>query len=121
MNRKIILLAMLLSPAVCFAQSAPPAPVTVDHAKRDTYFAELWVSGTVVSQHDARIAAETDGRITWVADVGTRIAAGEVIARIDDTDLQLTLRDNEAMLESLHIQSQYQESNLKRLNRLSEK
>jgi RND family efflux transporter MFP subunit len=120
MNKRQILMALLLSPTIGFAQAPPPAPVTVDEARRDTYFAELWVSGTVVSQHDARISAETDGRITWVADVGSRIAAGETIARIDDADLQLTLRDNQAMLESLQIQKQYLESNLKRLNKLSE-
>jgi RND family efflux transporter MFP subunit len=103
-----------------WAQEAPPAPVEVDQAKLDTYFTALWVSGTVVSQHDARIAAETDGRITWVADVGTHIAAGESIARIDDGDLQLTLSDNQAQLESLLAQQRYQQSNSERLKRLAE-
>jgi len=118
MNRKLILMMLLASPLTGWAQS--PAPVTVDEARQDTYFAELWVSGTVVSRHDARIAAETDGRVIWVAEAGSRIKAGETIARIDDTDLQLTLRDNQAVLESLRIQQQYRESNLKRLNKLSE-
>ncbi len=49
---------------------APAAPVVIEKAQRDTFSATLWVSGTVISQNDARIAAETDGRITWVADVG---------------------------------------------------
>ena len=68
---------------------------------QDTFSASLWVSGTVISRNDARIAAETDGRITWVAEVGSRIEAGQPFATIDDTDLRLELRDNQAQLESL--------------------
>jgi len=120
MKRNRLLLFALLTPFSISAQTPPPAPVEIDQARRDTYFSSLWVSGTVVSQHDARIAAETDGRITWVADVGSRIAAGGVIARIDDGDLQLTLNDNQAQLDSLRAQQRYQESNAKRLQQLAE-
>ena len=121
MNRKWTLLLLLAAPMTGWPQSTPPAPVEIDQARRDTYFSALWVSGTVVSQHDARIAAETDGRITWIADVGTHIAAGEIIARIDDGDLQLMLSDNQAQLESLRSQQRYQENNTGRLQQLAEK
>jgi len=120
MKCKLTCLFLLALPLGAWAQSSPPAPVQIDQARRDTYFASLWVSGTVVSRHDARIAAETDGRITWVADVGTRIAAGDAIARIDDGDLQLTLSDNQARLKSLRAQQRYQESNAERLQQLAE-
>ncbi|HSM69439.1 MAG TPA: hypothetical protein VK830_06970, partial [Xanthomonadales bacterium] len=57
-----LILALLL-PAAALAQQPqqPPAPVVVEAAKRDLYSATLWVSGTVISRNDARIAAETDG------------------------------------------------------------
>lgn len=107
-------------PAVVLAQpGAQAAPVSVEAARRDTFSASLWVSGTVISRNDSRIAAETDGRLTWVADVGTRIAFGEPIATIDDTDLRLDLRDSEAQLESLKAQRRYQIANLERLQRLA--
>ena len=73
----------------------------------------------VISRNDARIGAETDGRITWVAEVGERIEAGEAIARVDDTGLQLQLEDNRALLDSLQAQERYQQSNLDRLDRLA--
>lgn len=117
---KALLALSLIAPTALLAQAPPPSPVTVEQARRDTFFAAQWVSGTVVSQHDARVAAETDGRITWVADVGARIAAGEAIARIDDADLQLALADNKARLESLRAQKRYQDSNAARLERLAE-
>jgi RND family efflux transporter MFP subunit len=91
----------------------------VDEARRDTFNATLAVPGTVISQHDARIAAETDGRLTWVAEVGTRIAKGEAFARIDDEDLKLSLIDNQAQLASLQAQQRYQQSNLQRLQKLA--
>jgi RND family efflux transporter MFP subunit len=110
---------LLLSPLMAWSQSPPPASVTVDEARRDTFHATLSVPGTVISQHDARVAAETDGRLNWVAEVGTRIAKGEAFARIDDTDLKLSLADNRAQLESLRAQHRYQESTLQRLKKLA--
>ena len=97
----------------------PPAPVQVDEARHDLFSAALWVPGTVISRNDARIGAETDGRITWVAEVGDRVEAGQPVARVDDTDLRLGLEDNRARLASLHAQQRYQTSNLERLERLA--
>jgi RND family efflux transporter MFP subunit len=102
------------------AQSAPPAPVAVDEAKLDTFSASLWVSGTVISRNDARIAAETDGRIVWVAEVGETVEKGHPIASIDATDLRLELQDNQAMLESLAARERYLKNNLARLTRLAQ-
>ena len=119
MNRSVLLMLLGLAFSPGWAQSVPPAPVVVDEARKDTFSAVLWVSGTVISRHDARIGAETDGRITWVAEVGTRIGNAEPLATIDDTDLQLDLRDNQAQLARLHAQKRYQENNFKRLNQLT--
>ena len=125
MNRytKISLL-LCLFPVLSWAQEqeqkAPAAPVIVETAQRDTFSATLWVSGTVISQNDAKIAAETDGRITWVADVGSRIEKGEALARIDAQDLRLNLSDSEAQLASLKAQLKYRDSSLQRLEKLAE-
>ena len=124
MNRYTKLaLALCLVPMVSWAedaeQKAPASPVMVETAQRDTFSATLWVSGTVISQNDARIAAETDGRITWVADVGSRIEQGEAIARIDAEDLRLDLADSEAQLASLKSQLKYRDSSLQRFQKLA--
>ena len=119
---RIAILTCLL-PAISLAQDAeqqaPAAPVMVEQAQRDTFSATLWVSGTVISQNDARIAAETDGRITWVADVGSRIEKGQAIARIDANDLRLELADSEARLDSLKSQLKYRDSSLQRFKKLA--
>lgn len=125
MNRYTqIVLALCLFPVASLAEDvkpqAPASPVMVETAQRDTFSATLWVSGTVISQNDARIAAETDGRITWVADVGSRIGKGEAIARIDAEDLRLNLADSEAQLASLKSQLKYRDSSLQRLQKLAD-
>jgi RND family efflux transporter MFP subunit len=121
---RFLLVAAVLVPQVASAQhgapsGAPPAPVVVDEARLDVFSAALWVPGTVISRNDARIGAETDGRITWVAEVGERIEAGRPIARVDDVDLRLNQEDNEARLASLVAQERFQRNNLERLNQLA--
>ena len=125
MNRYTqVALVLCLFPVLSWAeeaeQQAPAAPVIVEKAQRDTFSATLWVSGTVISQNDARIAAETDGRITWVADVGSRIAKGDAIARIDAEDLKLDLADSEAQLGSLKSQLKFRDSSLQRFKKLAD-
>jgi RND family efflux transporter MFP subunit len=115
----LILQVLFLLPVTAWSQSAPPSPVAIDEARLDTFSASLWVSGTVISQNDAHIGAETDGLITWVAQVGETIARGEPIAIIDDTDLGLELEDNRAMLASLQARQRYQKNNLDRLKQLA--
>ena len=115
-------LILCLLPVLTWAQGeqqAPAAPVKVEKAQKDTFSATLWVSGTVISQNDARIAAETDGRIVWVADVGSRISEGDAIARIDAADLRLNLADSEAQLASLKSQLKFRDSSLQRLQKLA--
>ena len=119
MKHIFITTLFVLIQTTAWAQNAPPASVAVDEARADTFSASLWVSGTVISRNDARIAAETDGRITWVAEVGSRIETGKPFATIDDTDLRLELKDNHAQLESLEAQKRYQENNLERLHQLA--
>ena len=119
MKHILLTIITILIHTTAWAQETPPAPVVVDEARADTFAAALWVSGTVISRNDARIAAETDGRITWVAEVGMRIETGEPFATIDDTDLRLELSDNQAQLDSLKAQRHYLENNLERLHLLA--
>lgn len=81
-----------------FAQEAgdtpPPVLVMVDEARAEAITQLTWVPGTVLSQTDSDIASEVDGRITWMAEVGDVIERGEVLAKIDDTRLQITLNQN---------------------------
>ena len=118
-------LALLLSltlPALSWAQGGEPPPVLVQVAPAvgDEVAATLWVPGSVVSLADAEIAAEVSGRVVWVAEVGAMVEAGDPIARVDDTELRLDLRQREAELASLDAQIKYERSQTSRLERLAQ-
>src|SRR5210317_1494981 len=75
--------------SVTFAQQAPAAIVRVAEASVQSIAPETLVPGTVVSRNDARLAAEVTGRLLEVLDVGTKVAKGDVVAKIEDTAIRL--------------------------------
>ncbi|MBY5994144.1 efflux RND transporter periplasmic adaptor subunit [Ferrimonas balearica] len=86
------------------APPAPPAPlVSVTQAQSRDLAPTMTVTGTVHSRHDAQITASVDGRLDWVAEPGTRVRAGEVLARIDKTELALRVAEYEAEIERAGI------------------
>ena len=88
-------------------EEPPPAHVEVASAV-DVALAPLhWSPGSVASREDARIAAEIGGRVDFVAEVGTQVAAGDVLARLDQTPLRLRERQAEADLARLQAQLDY--------------
>jgi RND family efflux transporter MFP subunit len=115
--------ALIGSPAA-FAQDEgqgpPPAPVKVGKASKQAIAPTMSATGTVVSRNDARIAAETPGRLVWVAEPGTYIERGGVIARVDDAALKLRLRDNDATVARLEANRKYLDSQVARFQRLIE-
>jgi RND family efflux transporter MFP subunit len=87
---RTLVLAVTLLPVLAAAQGGPPpAAVRVAEAQLARLSPSIQVPGTVVSRNDARIAAEVNGRLTWIAEIGASVAAGEPVARIDDAELLL--------------------------------
>lgn len=77
-----------------------------------------WVPGSVVSRHDAEIAAEVAGRLVVVGEVGDRLAAGDVVARVDDAALKLRLRADESEIRRLEARLDYLDRQLARIDAL---
>lgn len=97
----------------------PPAKVQVATAELRNMAPQIEVSGTVMSLNDSRIAAEIEGVISWLADVGESVEAGEVIARIDPRLMQVALRRAEANVARLEADLRYREQQLKRAEELA--
>ena len=72
----------------------PPALVEIEEVTAERIAEQIWVPGTVVSRTDSDIAAEVSGRITWMAEVGDLVEAGDVLAKLDDHMLQLNFQQN---------------------------
>lgn len=111
----VVALAMPLQQAR--AQDA--AAVEVASVSEGLASSVVRLPGTVISTRDALIATEISGRLTWVAEVGERVAAGDPVARIDNHRLRLQLRDNEAQIARLDADIQYNRRQIARLQQLA--
>lgn len=78
------------------------------------------VPGTVASRNDARLAAEVQGRLVTVSDVGTRAASGDALATIEDTMLRLRQEELEAEVTRAEARLKYLEAEEQRFASLAE-
>jgi len=74
----------------------------------------------VLSRSDAFLSAEVEGRLLDIAEVGQRFARGEVLARIEDTRLQLRAEELEAEISSVEARLKFLEAELARYQRLAD-
>jgi HlyD family secretion protein len=102
------LIALACAPAVAFAQapasaataqqpSAGPA-ITVTNAKRDEIVQSVVVSGSMIARDEIMVTPEVDGFVITglLAEEGDRVAAGQVLARLSRTTLEVQRAQNEA-------------------------
>jgi hypothetical protein len=64
-----------------------------------TYQVTVPAPGTLRAATTAEVRTVASGAVTWVAALGERVAAGDVVARLDPTDLARDVRDAELALE----------------------
>ena len=96
-------------------------PVVVDVAQLRELAPTAEYSGTVISKDDARISSEVEGRLTWVADVGTLIKKGDVVAKLDDIFLQQQRSEELAIIQSEQAKLSLYEKEVARFQRLIKK
>jgi RND family efflux transporter MFP subunit len=112
-------LGAALAPAA-FAQQAPGAPLSVSvvAAKLMKMAPKMALPGTVVSLNDSHLASEVEGRVAWVANVGTVVAQNDIVARIDSSVAGLQLASDKANVARLSAQVKYDRSQAIRLQNL---
>lgn len=113
-------LLLLAVSAFTFAQDERPALVKVTEASMQNIAPITLVPGTVVSRKDARLSAEVQGRLISVADVGTVVLAGEIVAEIEDTRLRLRQTELQAEVSRAEARLRFLESEDKRFTQLAE-
>lgn len=92
------------------AQSGPPpAPVAVAKAEQRRLAPRSETPGSVVSTRDSLVAAATSGKIEWVAEIGAEVEEGDVIARIEAADAELTRDNGAAEVARLRARADYLE------------
>jgi RND family efflux transporter MFP subunit len=101
--------------------SFPPARVEVAAAEFRDMAPSVDVSGTVVSLNDSHIASEIEGVLTWLADVGAAVDAGDLIARIDPRLIRIEVKRAEANVARLRSDFEYRQRQLERTDELAAK
>lgn len=99
----------------------PPARVEVATAELREMAPTVDISGNVVSLNDAQIASEIEGVLTWLADVGDAVDAGDVIARIDPRLIRIEVTRAEANVARLQSEFAYRQRQLERTEELATK
>lgn len=98
----------------------PPAPVSVAEVREVAIAPTVPVSATIYSRNDVQVTVGVDGQLTFVAEPGTRVAKGEIIARVDDGPLRLQIGEQQALAARARAQLTFLDSQLKRQQSLRE-
>ncbi len=113
----------------------PPAVTVVPAVKRQ-FVDRLFVSGTLVAREEAQVAARIDGLaiVELDAEDGDRVKEGQVLARLDRTQLDALVAENDAatkradaainqaqsMIAQAQAQVQFANSDFDRAHKLAE-
>lgn len=98
----------------------PPAPVVVGEARTTFLAPSVQVPGTVVSKFDSRLASELSAKLQWIAEVGTKVAEGDAVARMEDVTFRLFEMEAQSRVEKEKARVIFLKSEKARLQRLSE-
>lgn len=108
---------VLCSPAL--AQQRPDTPsVGVMQARVVKMAPKTVLPGTVVSRNDSQLASEVEGRVASVAEVGTVVPKGGIVARVDNTLAVTQLASDQANVTRLQAQLLYDRGQAERMETL---
>jgi len=98
----------------------PPASVVVQSVEKLQMSPTVPVTGTVYSRDDVQITLGVEGQLDYVAEPGTRVKKGAVIARIDTTQLELSHAEQQAQAERARAQLKFLDAQLRRQQDLAD-
>lgn len=120
-GRYLVLLLLLCGSVGAQNGGQPAAIVRVATVETRQVQPVSWMPGVVISRNNALLASELKGRLEWVAEVGDRFTSGEVIARLDDRDMQLEVEVASATLQEVKAQLEFYDAEVGRLQQLAER
>lgn len=98
-----VVIAAVIIVSLYFIQSRPVVVETVSVTQffPTQSFTLLNSSGYVVAQRKAAVASKTTGRLEWIGvEEGSRVVGGQIIARLENRDIEATVRQAEAALQN---------------------
>ena len=116
----IVLLASASGSVLAQEFGQAPGVITAQ-ASMELLAPSVEVPGTVVSRNDSRLASELAAKLVWIAEVGTQVEEGETIARMEDFTFKIREMEAQALVEREQARVTFLESDLRRLEELSER
>lgn len=120
MYRAALSLTLILLSSTALAQSQPASPVQLGQSRLSYDVPTIDIAGTVYSVNNAELTAGIEGRLSWVAEPGTLVKTGDLLARVDPVPLQLQRAELDAQLQRATLQADYLQRELKRLEELQQ-
>lgn len=117
---KLLITLSFLCASLAAAQQPPTPVVQVASVSRTELAPTVAVPGTIHSRNEAQITASVGGRLEMVAQPGTVVEKGALLARIDPRTLQLQRAEQEALLERAEINIRQLNSQLRRQRELQD-
>jgi len=102
-----------------YSQATRPAAVEAAIVEEKNVTPTIWVPGTVISRQDSNVASEVAGVLNLVLEVGDRVNQGDILAQVNDRQLQLQLARDRADLSRLKSQLAFAQKQLERTESLS--
>ncbi|MGH7515212.1 MAG: efflux RND transporter periplasmic adaptor subunit [Gemmatimonadales bacterium] len=91
------------------ATVSTPVPAAIETAESTTVNRPLSLASQLYVEHDAAVVARSSGQVESIlADIGTRVTAGQLIARLESTDQEIALAQarEQAANASLRVERQ---------------
>jgi HlyD family secretion protein len=104
--RRGIIAAVVVAIAAAGFTTLRNRPVTIETATVSLFyptqsFTLLNSSGYVVAQRKSAVASKTTGMLEWIGvEEGSNVVAGQIIARLENKDLEAFVRQGEAALQN---------------------
>jgi len=108
-------LVLALAAAVASAQDSRPASVQVAKAQIRELAPAVSAAGLVRSRASADLAASVAGRLQWVAEAGSIVEAGAVVARLDTREAGLARAEQAARVNRAAVNLKSLDRELERL------
>lgn len=115
----VLALTAMLAPTSLAQGGPPPAVVRMADVIERDMARTITTPASVISRNDARIAAEASGTVTFIAEPGDLVEAGELIAQLNDREARIRLDEARARLARATTNAEYQTAEADRMTRLS--
>ena len=120
MRNSILALSLVLLSPLLQAQQAAASTVQLTESRLSYEVPTLDVPATVYSSNNTELTAGVDGRLHWVAEAGTLVQVGDIVAQLDPTPLQLQRAELAAQLQRAALQADYFQREYQRLTELQQ-